>query len=276
MLVQLDRVMKKYGSFALELNMEIPENQVTGLIGANGAGKSTTFKLMLGLIRPDEGNVEIFGRNAAEMGAEDKQKIGAAFSDSGFSEYLKVQQLIPIMSRFYPDFQEEEFRGRCERFKIPLNKQIKEFSTGMKAKLNVLLALILDEPTAGLDVVAREEILDLLREYMEIPGRSIVISSHISGDLEHFCDDLYMIHEGKIVLHEETDRILEEYGFLKVSEQEYEALDKEYLLRVRKESFGYSCLTNQKNYYLENYPGIIVEKGSVDEVISMLVKGELL
>ena len=263
--------------------MEIPENQVTGLIGANGAGKSTTFKLKLGLIRPDEGNVEIFGRNAAEMGAEDKQKIGAAFSDSGFSEYLKVQQLIPIMSRFYPDFQEEEFRGRCERFKIPLNKQIKEFSTGMKAKLNVLLALshdsrllILDEPTAGLDVVAREEILDLMREYMEIPGRSIVISSHISGDLEHFCDDLYMIHEGKIVLHEETDRILEEYGFLKVSEQEYEVLDKEYLLRVRKESFGYSCLTNQKNYYLENYPGIIVEKGSVDEVISMLVKGELL
>lgn len=283
MLVQLDCVMKKYGSFALELNMQIPENQIIGLIGANGAGKSTTFKLMIGIIRPDQGNAEVFGRNAAELGAEEKQKIGVVFSDSGFSEYLRVQQLIPVMKRFYPDFQEKEFRKRCERFKIPLNKQIKDFSTGMKAKLNVLLALshdssllLLDEPTAGLDVVAREEILDLLREYMEIPGRSIVISSHISGDLEHFCDDLYMIHEGKIVLHEETDRILEEYGFLKVSEQEYEALDKEYLLRVRKESFGYSCLTNQKNYYLENYPGIIVEKGSVDEVISMLVKGEAL
>ena len=204
MLVQLDRVMKKYGSFALELNMQIPENQIIGLIGANGAGKSTTFKLMIGLMRPDQGNAEVFGRNAAELGAEEKQKIGVVFSDSGFSEYLKVQQLIPIMSRFYPDFQEEEFRGRCERFKIPLNKQIKEFSTGMKAKLNVLLALshdsrllILDEPTAGLDVVAREEILDLLREYMEIPGRSIVISSHISGDLEHFCDDLYMIMKAK-------------------------------------------------------------------------------
>ena len=283
MLVQLDRVMKKYGSFALELNMQIPENQIIGLIGANGAGKSTTFKLMIGLIRPDQGNAEVFGRNAAELGAEEKQKIGVVFSDSGFSEYLRVQQLIPVMKRFYPDFQEKEFRKRCERFKIPLNKQIKDFSTGMKAKLNVLLALshdsrllLLDEPTAGLDVVAREEILDLLREYMEIPGRTIVISSHISGDLEHFCDDLYMIHEGKIVLHEETDRILEEYGFLKVSEQEYEVLDKEYLLRVRKESFGYSCLTNQKNYYLENYPGLVVEKGSVDEVISMLVKGEAL
>ena len=283
MLVQLEHVMKEYGSFALELNMQIPENQIIGLIGANGAGKSTTFKLMIGLIRPDQGNAEVFGRNAADLGAEEKQKIGVVFSDSGFSEYLRVQQLIPVMKRFYPDFQEKEFRKRCERFKIPLNKQIKDFSTGMKAKLNVLLALshdsrllLLDEPTAGLDVVAREEILDLLREYMEIPGRTIVISSHISGDLEHFCDDLYMIHEGKIVLHEETDRILEEYGFLKVSEQEYEVLDKEYLLRVRKESFGYSCLTDQKNYYLENYPGLVVEKRSVDEVISMLVKGEAL
>lgn len=153
----------------------------------------------------------------------------------------------------------------------------------MKARLKVLLAvshdselLLLDEPTAGLDVMAREEILDLLREYMETPGRSIVISSHISGDLEHFCDDLYMIHEGKIVLHEETDRILEEYGFLKMSEQEYKELDKEYLLRVRKESFGYSALTNQRAYYLENYPTIVNEKGSVDEVLSMLVKGEAL
>ena len=283
MLVQLEHVRKKYGSFTLELNMQIPEDRIIGLIGANGAGKSTTFKLMLGLIRPDQGTVEVLGRNAADLGAEEKLEIGAVFSDSGFSEYLKVQQLIPVMSRFYPDFKEKEFSERCERFQIPLNKQIKEFSTGMKAKLNVLLALshgsrllLLDEPTAGLDVVAREEILDLLREYMEIPGRSIVISSHISGDLEHFCDELYMIHEGKIVLHEETDRILGEYGFLKVSDQEYEALDKEYLLRVRKESFGYSCLTDQKNYYLENHPGIVVEKGSVDEVISMLVKGERL
>ena len=281
MLVQLDRVMKKYGSFALELNMQIPENQIIGLIGANGAGKSTTFKLMIGLIRPDQGNAEVFGRNAAELGAEEKQKIGVVFSDSGFSEYLRVQQLIPVMKRFYPDFQEKEFRKRCERFKIPLNKQIKDFSTGMKAKLNVLLALshdssllLLDEPTAGLDVVAREEILDLLREYMEIPGRTIVISSHISGDLEHFCDDLYMIDKGKIVLHEDTDRIMEEYGLLKMSEQEFTGLDKEYLLRVRKESFGYSCLTDQRTYYLENYPMIVNEKGNIDEVIAMLVKGE--
>ena len=281
MLVQLDRMKKEYDGFSLELNMEIPENQVTGLIGANGAGKSTTFKLMLGLIRPDEGNVEIFGRNAAEMGAEDKQKIGAAFSDSGFSEYLKVQQLIPIMSRFYPDFQEEEFRGRCERFKIPLNKQIKEFSTGMKAKLNLIIALthqadflMLDEPTAGLDVGAREGMLDILRTYMEEePERSILISSHISSDLEHLCDDIYVIHKGKIVLHEEMDRILEKYAMLKVSEEQYQALDKNYILKERKENFGIACLTNEKQYYTENYPEIVVESGSLDQVILMLTGG---
>lgn len=283
MLIQLDHVSKSYDGFTLNLDMQIPEDRVTGLIGANGAGKSTAFKLMLGLTHPDQGSVKLFGTESCDLSAEQKQKTAAVFSDSGFSEYLTVWQILPVMRKFYPDFKEAEFLKRCERFQIPLKKQIREFSTGMKAKLKVLLAvsyssklLLLDEPTAGLDVVAREELLDLLREYMEVPGRSIVISSHISGDLEHFCDDLYMIHEGKIVLHEETDCILEEYGFLKMSEKEFEKLDKEYLLRVKKEPFGYSCLTDQKNYYLENYPGITVEKGTVDEVISMLVKGEKL
>ena len=283
MLVQLDRMKKEYDGFSLELNMEIPENQIIGLIGANGAGKSTTFKLMLGLIRPDEGNVEIFGRNAAEMGAEDKQKIGAEFSDSGFSEYLKVQQLIPIMSRFYPDFQEKEFRERCERFQIPLNKQIKEFSTGMKAKLKVLTAtsfdarlLVLDEPTAGLDVIARDSILELLREYMETEGRSILISSHISSDLESLCDDIYMIDKGRIVLHENTDVLLDEYGLIKADEKQYELLDKQHILKVKKEQYGYSCLTDERAFYAENYPQLAIERGSVDKVITMMIKGEVL
>lgn len=281
MLVQLDHVKKIYDDFALELNMQIPENCVTGLIGANGAGKSTAFKLMLGLIRPDYGTVNVLDRKASDLTVMEKEKIGTVFSDSGFSEYLTVQQVIHIMKKFYTDFNENLFQKQCEKLEIPLKKQIKEFSTGMKAKLKVILAishdsklLILDEPTAGLDVIAREEILNLLRDYMDTPGRSIVISSHISGDLEHFCDDVYMIHNGKIVLHEETDRILDEYGFIKVPEQEFAKLDKEYILRIKKENFGYSCLTDQKNYYLENYPGIVIEKGSVDEVITMMVKGE--
>lgn len=134
--------------------------------------------------------------------------------------------------------------------------------------------MILDEPTAGLDVVAREEILDMLREYMEEGEQSILISSHISSDLEGFCDDLYLIQDGKIVLHEETDVLLSEYALLKVSEEQYRDLEKQYLLYRKKENYGYSCLTREKQFYLENYPKIVVEAGSVDKVMMMVVKGE--
>lgn len=132
----------------------------------------------------------------------------------------------------------------------------------------------MDEPTAGLDVVAREQILNMLREYMETPDRSILISSHISSDLEGFCDDLYMIDNGKIVLHEETDRLLEEYGVLKVSKEQYQGLDHTYILKKLKDTFGYRCLTDQKQFYQENYPGIVIEKGNIDELITIMIQGE--
>lgn len=132
----------------------------------------------------------------------------------------------------------------------------------------------MDEPTAGLDVLARDEMLTMLREYMEIEGRAILISSHISSDLEDFCDDIYMIDHGQVILHEETDTLLNEYGLLKVDGKQYESLDKTYVLRSRKETFGYSCLTNEKQFYQENYPDIVVEKGSIDELIMMMVRGD--
>lgn len=133
----------------------------------------------------------------------------------------------------------------------------------------------MDEPTTGLDVLAREELLSMLREYMEEnENRTILISSHISTDLEGLCDDLYMIDNGKVVLHEEIDTLLGQYGLLKVSSEQYETLDKNYLLRKKRENWGYSCLTNQKQFYLENYPSYTMEKGNIDEVITMMIKGE--
>ena len=151
----------------------------------------------------------------------------------------------------------------------------------MKRKLQVLAALshsarllILDEPTAGMDVIARDTILDLLREYMEQEDRTILISSHISSDLEGFCDDLYLINDGKIILHEETDVLLSEYGVLKVTPEQYEKLDRSYVLRHKKEEFGYVCLTDQKQFYSENYPEIVIEKGTIDELITMMIRGE--
>lgn len=132
----------------------------------------------------------------------------------------------------------------------------------------------IDEPTSGLDVIARDELLEMLREFMEKDEeRSILISSHISSDLESLCDNIYMIHDGKIILHEDTDVLLSDYALLKVDAKQYDKLDKQFILRSRKEAYGYSCLTNQKQYYMENYPKIAIEKGTIDEVITMMIRG---
>jgi ABC-2 type transport system ATP-binding protein len=133
--------------------------------------------------------------------------------------------------------------------------------------------LLFDEPTAGLDVVARNEVLDMLRSYLaEDPGRSMLISSHISSDLEGLCDDICMIHDGKIILHEETDVIISDYALMKLTPAMYETIDRQYLLSVRKEPYGYACLTNQRQFYAENYPEIVMEAGNVDDLIIMLAK----
>lgn len=280
-MVKIENLVKNYNQFHLECSLEIKPGMVTGLIGQNGAGKSTTFKALLGLISIDSGNIKVFGKDSRKLSNSDKQRLGVVLSDSGFSGYLRVKDLIPILKGFYNEFKEGYFLEQCEHFGVPLDKKIKEFSTGMKAKLKVLAAishgaelLILDEPTAGLDVVAREEMLDMLRSFMEEnENRSILISSHISSDLEGLCDDFYMIHEGRIVLHEETDVLLNEYALLKVDEKDFSSLEQSYILKKKREHYGWQCLTNQRQFYLENYPKLVVEKGNIDELI-MMIRGE--
>ena len=281
-MIQLNHVTKKYGGFTLDCTMEVKPGQVTGLIGKNGAGKSTTFKAILGLIRADAGEITVLGKHVSGITAADRQNMGVVLSDSGFSTYLTVKDIAAILDNMYDKFDKNRFLQICSRFELPLEKQIKEFSTGMKAKCKVLIAmshganlLILDEPTVGLDVMARDEILDMLRDYMDQDNKNtILISSHISSDLESLCDDLYMIDRGQILLHEDTDVLLSDYALLKVNGEEYERLDKQYLLRKKRESYGYACLTNQKQYYRENYPNIVMEKGNIDELIVMMAGGE--
>ena len=283
-MLEINGLVKHYKDFTLNCTMKVEPGRITGLVGENGAGKSTTFKAALGLITYDGGSITLMGKTPAELTAAEKEKIGVTLAESGFSGYLKAKDVVPVLAAMYPSFDRSRFLSLCQRFGVPQDKYIKEFSTGMKAKLKVLAAathgadfLLMDEPTTGLDVMARESILDLLREYMEEDeNRSILISSHISSDLEGLCDDIYMIRNGQIVFHEDTDVLLNEYGLIKADEEQYRKLDKEYLLRVRKESFGYSCLTDQKQYYLENYPGVVVEKGTLDEVITMIIGGEKL
>lgn len=276
-MIRLDKVVKQYDNFRLDCSMQVSTGQVTGLIGRNGAGKSTAFKTMLGLIDTDGGTVEVLGKAVKSLTAKDREQIGVVLADSGFSGYLSIKDLIPVLDTLYADFSRKQFMADCERMELPMKKKIREFSTGMKRKLQILAALshnarllILDEPTAGLDVVARDELLNLLREYMENGDRSIVISSHISSDLEGICDDVYMIENGSILLHEDTDVLLNEYGLLKVTFDQYGKLDKRYLIRQKKEHFGYSCLTNKRQFYQDNFPSVVIERGSIDEVILML------
>jgi ABC-2 type transport system ATP-binding protein len=283
-MIKTEHLKKNYKNFTLDCSLEIRSGCITGLIGQNGAGKSTTFKAILGLISTDGGSIRIFGKDISEITPEDKQDIGVVLSDSGFSGYLTIDDIIPVLESLYKNFDKAFFMAQADSFNLPRNKKIKEFSTGMKAKLKVLAAishnaklLILDEPTAGLDVVARSEILEMLRDFMEKDeNRSILISSHISGDLETLCDDVYMIHDGRIIMHEDTDVLLSDYALIKVDSQQYAVLDKQYILRIKEEKYGDSCLTNQKQFYIENYPKIAIEKGNIDEIITMMVRGNKL
>lgn len=283
-MLTMEHVRKNYGSFSMDCSLEVPAGRVTGLIGQNGAGKSTAFKSVLGLIRTDGGDVRLFGKQPQDLTTKDREKLGVVLSDSGFTGYLRVKDLLPVLENFYSDFDRAFFEEGLRRFGFPTDKKLKEYSTGMKAKFKVLVAvshganfLILDEPTAGLDVMARDEVLDLLREFMaEKEDRSILISSHISGDLESLCDDLYMIHDGKIILHEETDVLLSDYAVLKVTEEQFAGLDKGYLLRAKREPYGFSCLTAQASFYAENHPDITMEKAAIDDLIPMMIRGERL
>ncbi|MDO4475279.1 MAG: ABC transporter ATP-binding protein [Lachnospiraceae bacterium] len=277
-MVNIDHLCKQYGDYRLDISMQIPSGRIVGLVGKNGAGKSTTIKAILGLVQPDQGTVTVFEKPADQLGKAEKENMGVALSDSGFSQYLNLEDITRILKKSYPAFDEVWFRRQCREQSLPMNKELKDFSTGMKARVRVLTAmshkgslLIMDEPTAGLDVEAREEILAMLRDYMaEDETRSILITSHISSDLEHLCDEIYLIHDGQVILHEDTDAIIDSYGVLKVSPEQFAGLDQQYLLTSRKTGFGYECFTNQKQYYRENYPEIVVERSGIDELILMM------
>ena len=283
MLLKMENVQKRYGDFNLDCSIQIEEGYVTGIIGANGAGKSTTFKAILGLIQTDGGVIEIFGKESGKITVSDKQEIGVVLAESTFNDVLTIKDTLSVMEVMYPKFGKDNFIRKCEQYELPLNKQLKDFSTGMKAKFKLLLAmsyeaklLILDEPTAGLDAVVRSELLDEMREYMSHDGRAILVSSHISSDLEGLCDDLYFLQDGKVLFHEDTDVILSDYAVLKVSEEQYQTLDKSHISYKKKESYGYELLTKEKQFYLDNYPGIVAEKGSIDDMMLIITKGERL
>ena len=210
------------------------------------------------------------------------EMIGCVLTDAFFNQYLSAKDIKGILKRTYQNFDEIFFDNFMIRYHIPINKRIKDLSTGMKASVKIACALshhpqllILDEPTNGLDVIARDEILDILRRFMEEdPTHSILMSSHIFSDLENLCDEIIMMHHGNVSLVESMDELENSYGVLKVSDNQYEVLDKNYLIAAIHTSYGYQCITNHMQFYVENYPEVIIEKCSMDEVFTVLEKGK--
>ncbi|OXM17021.1 ATP-binding cassette domain-containing protein [Paenibacillus herberti] len=282
-MLEIKNLKKRYGNFELDCSFHIDNDQVIGLVGRNGVGKTTIFRSILGLLRPDSGEVHLFGKPVSQLSANDKGRIGVTFPNSFISEGFTITDVKKTLSATYSaTFNISEFEQKCEQQKLPVDKKVKHFSTGIQAKLKLLLALsheadflLLDQPTSGLDVIVRKELLAMLQAYLgQKHNRSVLISSHISSDLEQICDFIILIDDGKIILQEETDHLLNNYGILKVPAEEYPSLDKEFILATKKRKYGYACLTNERRYYQENNPKLAVEKASVDDVLELLIKEE--
>ena len=277
-MINLTGIKKHYGNFQLDCTMKIKPGQVVGLIGKNGSGKSTVFKAILNLINIEDGTIEVFPDGGYENSTAKMQDIGVFLNYSGFSEVLTIKRISSILESTYLNFNKEMFLEQCKTNNLPLNKKIKTFSTGMKTRLKILVAtsydaklLLLDEPTTGLDIIARDEILHMLRTFMLSGEKSILISSHIAKDLESICDNVYLINDGQIIFSETMDAILDQYGILKLDHEQFKDIDKEYLMKINRENYGYICLTKEKQFYQENYKDIVIEPCNIDMLMRMLV-----
>ena len=276
-MIEIENFVKQYRDFSLEISMSIPDGKVVGIIGKNGCGKSTTIKAILGLVKPTSGSVRVFGTEARELAPRDKEKIGVALSDSMFSTQLTVEDVIAVLRAMYRDFDETFFREMAAKMNLPLKKRMKDFSTGMKAKVKVLSALshkarllILDEPTSGLDVEARNEIVQFLKDYVAANDCSILITSHISTDLEGLCDEFYLFSGGRILLHESEESIRNRYGTVQIPFEQFGTIDATRISGYKKEMFGFACVTNDKDYFAQNHPEIKVKPATIDDLIILL------
>lgn len=280
-ILEVRNLNKNYKGFKLkDINLTLPKGMIMGLIGENGAGKTTTIKSILNLTKVDSGEVKIFGLNIKEDEEKIKEDIGVVLDDSFFSEHLTAEDINQIMKNIYENWDENLFFKYLVDFKLPLKQEFKEFSSGMKVKLKISTAishcpklLILDEPTSGLDPVARSEILDIFQDFIQNGENSILVSSHITSDLEHIADYITFISDGRILLSKTRDELLDEYGIVHCTEEEFKKIDKKDYLRYKKNKYAYDVLIEDKKEFKKKYELKVIDKPTLDDIMVIYIKG---
>ena len=274
--IEINNLVKQFDNFKLgPINLTIPKGTIVGYIGQNGAGKSTTIKLLLGLLNKDSGEIKILDEiNPSSVGLKDK--LGIVFDDLLVPEEMTLIDVEKFCSRVYSKWNKNSFYRFKEKFNLPEKKIIKNYSRGMKMKLSMAVALshsaellILDEATSGLDPIVREEILDLLLDFMQDENHTILISSHILSDLEKVADYITFINDGKILFMETKDELKENYGICTLSNEEVASIDEEAIVGRRIHSFGQELLV--KKNLIPN--SIIFQKPSIEDIMIYFVKG---
>lgn len=277
--IEICGVTKKYDGFTLDnISFNVPKGSVMGFIGQNGAGKTTTIRALLNIIKCDAGKMNILGLDNIEHEYEIKEEIAAVFDELPFHEDFTAKQIGVVLSSVFKNWDNERFKELLNKFALPEKKKIKQFSKGMKMKLQIATALshnakllIMDEATTGLDPVVRNEILDIFREYLQDDERSILMSSHITSDLEKIADCVTFIDKGKILLSGYKDDILDSHGLMKCSKADFENIDKEDIISARITDFGVDAMVTDRELCSSKYSGIIIDKTTLEEIMLFYV-----
>lgn len=277
--IELSHIHKSFGSFAIrDLSLAVPQGTICGLVGENGAGKSTTIRLLMGALRPDSGSASVLGTDvSAPAFRAVKEDIGVVLDEAYFPEVLSARQVGQVMARTYRRWSAETYQGFLRRFDLPEKKQFKDYSRGMRMKLAIAVALshdpkllVLDEATAGLDPIVRDEVLELFNDFTRAEDHSILISSHILSDLEKLCDYIAFLHQGQLLFCAEKDALLEEYALFTGTADQAESLDPQAVIGKEAGAYGaVKCLVKRSGVPAS----LTLERPTVEDIILFMVKG---
>ncbi|MFQ9955405.1 MAG: ABC transporter ATP-binding protein [Clostridium sp.] len=277
----VNNLTKKYRDFALDkVSFSVPCGTIVGLIGENGAGKSTTINAILGLINYDSGNIELLGKQDTQDDSV-RNQIGVVFDGNNYPDVLSAQKLNRVFKQLYSAWDESKFFSLLKKMSLPTDKKIKEFSKGMKMKLSIAAALshnskllVLDEATSGLDPVVRDDILDMFLEFVQDENNSILVSSHITSDLEKVADYIVFIHEGRVVFCKSKDELRYKYGIIRCGAAQFDTIDKEEVIAYRKQDYEWEVLIADRDKAQRKYPKAVIDPATIDEIMLLYVKGE--